>query len=490
MKAKPLHGSKKRRVSSSSTSQPPVEAAAEPSVSPFLKRRRTASSAPSPAKSALSQPKMSRWQPPAVEFERKNVFCMTKAEAHEVYNLSNSGQDPRTILEDIFSEEDWMLVFCEVPKRGSKIKCKTVRREYWDRFYTLFTSVYQEPPGNYGMEVTRAFGKGFLYEQVKGKVDWAAFAESIVAHMEAGKLQSKRQRWTAFHSGSGLSTSRHKTMPAEVEACNTNRSASLHVPVRMDLGRLDDILGLLEVNHRKAVQELDETFVELEAKRASMHRNEGAMGLIESIKKQLDAARARVRELDLVEDKSQLQLQQTKVANLEISLETFSADFQDIDHATALGMAVLEYERKQSDVKIIAAQLQFVKDMHIRKSAVLLQVPPPKIPSNEFRSDWATFCGACGVPLFDDEVLQICMLPCRHPYHAYCFAHMAAEGDNCLVSGCSHAISRDFKSLLSIDSGNTSHGGVKIGKEFYFFCFCDSNGSSFLSDEDPVMVSY
>ena len=105
-----------------------------------------------------------------------------------------------------------------------------MRKQYWESFYNLFTLVYQEPPRNYGMEVTQGFGKGFLYEQVKGKVDWAAFAKSIVENMEAGKLQSKRQRWAAFHSPLRLASSRERTLPLDLDACNRNTGSNLHVP--------------------------------------------------------------------------------------------------------------------------------------------------------------------------------------------------------------------------------------------------------------------
>ena len=106
----------------------------------------------------------------------------------------------------------------------------------------------------------------------------------------------------------------------------------------------------------------------------------------------------------------------------------------------------MNFERKQSDEKIKGAQLQFMKEMKFKKSVVLLQVPPPKVPRNKPKSDWATFCNACGVALFEDEVLEICMLPCRHPYHMYCFAHIAAKGENCLGLGCSQVISKIIKS--------------------------------------------
>ena len=101
----------------------------------------------------------SRWYPPYVPFERKSVFCMSKAQAHEVYGLSNVGVDVQTLGEANFFDADWLTCFDEVPRRGSKVKCRTLKPDLWPRFYTLFTSVYQEPPTNYGMEVTKAFAR-------------------------------------------------------------------------------------------------------------------------------------------------------------------------------------------------------------------------------------------------------------------------------------------------------------------------------------------
>ena len=55
---------------------------------------------------------------------------MTKAEAHEVYNLSCADQDPRLLNEDDFLDELWLHVFTEVPKRGIKVKCRFVRQAF------------------------------------------------------------------------------------------------------------------------------------------------------------------------------------------------------------------------------------------------------------------------------------------------------------------------------------------------------------------------
>ncbi|MCO5573319.1 hypothetical protein L7F22_027088 [Adiantum nelumboides] len=96
-----------------------------------------------------------RWCTPYVPFERKIVFCMTQAQAHEVYNLPNSGVDSQLLTEADFTNKDWLKCFKKVPKRGSKVKCRDVMPELSNKFYVLFTFMFEEPPGNYGIEVTK-----------------------------------------------------------------------------------------------------------------------------------------------------------------------------------------------------------------------------------------------------------------------------------------------------------------------------------------------
>ena len=104
---------------------------------------------------------------------------------------------------------------------------------------------------------------------------------------------------------------------------------------------------------------------------------------------------------------------------------------------------------------------------------MMLQVPLPKLHKFERESDCMYFWSACGVSLYDDEVLGMFILPCRHAYHLYCFAHIAAKEDTCLVSGCNQLISKNFKSFVFIDNGHKSFGCIKTGKKFYFMS-CDS----------------
>ncbi|MCO5605663.1 hypothetical protein L7F22_059846 [Adiantum nelumboides] len=234
---------------------------------------------------------MSRWHPPHVNFERKIQFCMTKAEAHEVYNWNCAGQDPKLLNEEDFSNEDWLQVFIKVPKRGSKVKCRFVKKEFLRKFYFMFTSVYQEPPGNYGMEVTKAFARGFLYEHLRGVVNWAAFAESIVANMESSKLHLKKQRWTTFHSSIAPQSSHRMTMVSNVDDGDASKGFGLQSVAKFprlgkfSLNELDNVGMVVALNQANALTHYQEACKNQDAMQANVHQNEGAMSIIQSVTK-------------------------------------------------------------------------------------------------------------------------------------------------------------------------------------------------------------
>ncbi|KAI5065375.1 hypothetical protein GOP47_0020070 [Adiantum capillus-veneris] len=219
---------------------------------------------------------------------------MTKPQAHEVYDLPKSGVDARLLTEADFTNKDWLKCFKEVPKSGNKVKCRDVKPELWNRFYVLFTSVYQEPPGNYGMEVTKGFSRGFLYEQFKGQVDWALFSESIVTNMDPGKLHAKKQRWVAFHSSSTPNSSRrmtrtpdHLEAPQEtsIDIVDDVQKKNLFGPP--SLTELDTVYNMVVSKHSFALSEYNEAFKKLELLQDDVHRNEGANLLVENLRGQL-----------------------------------------------------------------------------------------------------------------------------------------------------------------------------------------------------------
>ncbi|KAI5068562.1 hypothetical protein GOP47_0016907, partial [Adiantum capillus-veneris] len=181
---------------------------------------------------------MSRWQPPHVNFERKSQFCMTKAEAHEVYKLNCAGQDPRLLNEEDFSDEDWLQVFTEVPKRGSKVKCRFVKKESSELWYG--------------------------------------------ANMESSKLQLKKQRWAAFHCASAPQSSRCMTMVTNVDDGDASRGSGLHNAAKfsrlgnLSLRELDDVGMAVALSQAKALTQYHEACKRRDAMQANVHRNEGA----------------------------------------------------------------------------------------------------------------------------------------------------------------------------------------------------------------------
>ncbi|MCO5612408.1 hypothetical protein L7F22_066675 [Adiantum nelumboides] len=265
---------------------------------------------------------------------------MTKAEAHEVYNMNCAGQDPRLLNDEDFSNEDWLQVFTEVPKRGNKVKCRFVKKEFWSKFYSMFTSVYQEPPGNYGMEVTKAFAKGFLYEHLRGAVNWTAFAESVVVNMESSKLQLKKQRWAAFHSSIAPQSSRHMTMVSNVDDGDASKDSCL-----LNVAKFPR-LGIFSLD------ELDNVgmAVALSQANALTHYQEAC-------KKEI-----------------------ARVFKLEMTVETLQAEVVNNDCSSEVLEINREIAMMDEIIPILNARVAFVNDMKRNKSRVRLQVPVPKVP--------------------------------------------------------------------------------------------------------------
>lgn len=421
-----------------------------------------------------SRAPMSRWQPPHVNFERKSQFCMTMAEAHEVYNLNCAGKDPRLLNEEDFSDKDWLQVFTEVPKRGSKVKCRFVRKEFWSKFYSMFTSVYQEPPGNYGMEVTKAFARGFLYEHLRGAVNWAAFAESIVANMESSKLQLKKQRWAAFHSSIALQSSRRMTVVSNVEDGDASKGPGLQNVAKffrlgnLSLNELDDVGKAVALSQENALTQYHEKCKKRDAMQANVHRNEGAMSIIQSVTKQLAQAKHRLGELQSSgAGSADVDRERARLFKFQMTLETLQAEVGDDDCSSELLEINREIAMMDEIIPIHNARVDFVNAMKRRKSPVHLQVPAPKVPPpNAEITQVPDSCSACGLLMYDEEALGIFILPCKHAYHIYCFANLAGREGKCLAASCGHVIPDNIKELMFIDSGgDTDTGCLKFGKQ-------------------------
>ena len=416
-----------------------------------------------------------RWYPPYVPFERKSVFCMTKAQAHEVYGLSDSGVDARTLGEADFTDDEWQKCFEEVPRRGSKVKCRVVRAEFWPRFYTLFTSVYQEPPSNYGMEVTKAFARGFLHENVKGPVNWALFAEDMIFAMDASKLQAKKNRWAVFHGSSAAQNSRSRQGP-KIERTEVGHEQGLETPLLglqdvkknmcfslESLIELDRMHEAVEARHAFALSEFSEARRKVDLHKAEMHREEGAQLLVDSLRRQLQDAEAEVQEAEKgpdAQDAGKLQVLRSRVDTLTLTIHTLAGVVVDIVPDGARSAALEQLELAQQREALVRAQLDFIKSMQAKRSKVLLCVPTPKLPPVDMgSSDTRSICSACGLVMYDEDGLGMFVLPCAHVYHIYCFAHLATSKETCMGMGCMQTISPVARSLAMLGhTGAPSYG--------------------------------
>lgn len=404
-----------------------------------------------------------RWYPPYVEFQRQVVFCMNKSQAHDIYDLPDSGTDARLLTEADFKATDWLQCFKQVPKRGNKVKCRDVLPEHWARFYTVFTSVYQEPPTNYGMEVTKVFARGFLFECLKGQVNWAQFAEDIVTNLDSLKLQAKKQRWAAFHS-STTGSLRQKLKRGEVTSRDTPPSTVHDVRKELDVGSpcfedMDKVFAIASSKHGEAQLELKEATEKLEVMRADAHRHEGASHIVHTLREQLKDANAeleRLQDSTDVEAKKQLTLTVSKLSTTLLTLETVVVDNSSAD---TLSMAQLEVEWASKKEKYAGEKVDFVRRLQANRRTFLLCVPPPKVPRLDF--DMGSFasnrnCNGCGLVMDDEVVLGTFVMPCSHAYHMYCFADIATSKDKCMAIGCMQPISHAMRSLVVLDNTDAS----------------------------------
>ena len=78
--------------------------------------------------------------------------------------------------------------------------------------------------------------------------------------------------------------------------------------------------------------------------------------------------------------------------------------------------------------------------------SVRITPPAPKAATNKRMLIFeATECSACGMGFANDDMVGVCMLPCSHPYHLYCFGMLCWLGDQCIELGCNEHISEAVK---------------------------------------------
>ena len=90
-----------------------------------------------------------------------------------------------------------------------------------------------------------------------------------------------------------------------MDDCNTSGRSVMPVPVKLDFFHLDSILQYVAAaKHEIALHELDQASTKLEAEKANLHRNEGAVGLIASLTQQLEDAKSSLKQLASLDDTS------------------------------------------------------------------------------------------------------------------------------------------------------------------------------------------
>ena len=87
------------------------------------------------------------------------------------------------------TKKDWLSVFTMPQAKGQKVKLRSIRSEFYDKFMRLYQMVYQELPVN--GECAVWFAKAFVFENCqredlslvksKHRIAWAVVAKTSVS---------------------------------------------------------------------------------------------------------------------------------------------------------------------------------------------------------------------------------------------------------------------------------------------------------------------
>lgn len=122
-------------------------------------------------------------------------------------------------------------------------------------------------------------------------------------------------------------------------------------------------------------------------------------------------------------------------------------------------------------------QLKFCESLlgQLKSGKPFLIVPSPSMfpKESEAKVNMPGACVACGLPLSAYDILCVCMLPCGHKYHIFCFAGwIRMKAEVCASHGCKELVAEIGRTLLS-PKGNVDK--VKLMSTIQYAIFVTLN---------------
>lgn len=104
-------------------------------------------------------------------------------------------------------------------------------------------------------------------------------------------------------------------------------------------------------------------------------------------------------------------------------------------------------ENSEEELARLQVQAQFLtRASDCGPVSVRINPPAPKVATNKrLLIIEATKCSACGMGFANDDMVGVCMLPCKHSFHLYCFGILCWLGDQCTEVGCNEYIPEAVK---------------------------------------------
>ncbi|MCO5588615.1 hypothetical protein L7F22_042572 [Adiantum nelumboides] len=235
-----------------------------------------------------------------------------------------------SMLMAYFTNKDWLKYFKEVPKRGSKVKCRDVKPELWNRQRSR-NGQLSIPP-----------------------------LHLIVCE-----------------------TPNHLETPQETPIYTVDDVQKKNLFGPSSLTELDTVYNMAVSEHSFTLLQYNEAFKKLELLQADGHRNKGANLLVDKLKGQLkdiEAALLKAEHSVDVVDAMHVEELKNMIGRLSLTLQTLQVVVEEKAPLDAMSNALKERDFTQEVEECTKAWMDFVRSMQVKRSTVLLFAPPPKVP--------------------------------------------------------------------------------------------------------------
>lgn len=277
-------------------------------------------------------------------YQKLKHFCFTREDFNKEYGLSLEGKLHQNLSLEDLPDKEWLSVFSRKRDKGMKLFLHMLQPGFVDECRLLYHKVYQAPPMN--NEIMLKFATLFAYEKCTAakkdpaghKVAWAVFGEQVVEHCKRlpGGIEKKVNKWMEDNKTdagpsicSQVNAPEQKPIKKEVDTAHSSLVlASKSIIIGIQVAAAEEMAS----RRLSKIEEIKNVLVskraELEQRRESMWKSEGASSAAALLYAQLEKLKAKHVKLKETSSASQEDIKNdvVRMSALEDALDVLGVD--------------------------------------------------------------------------------------------------------------------------------------------------------------------